>query len=46
MLALTAAISAQSIVDASPTITITGKSELFVEPDFVTFRLEVTKEKY
>ncbi len=44
LLIFSATSFAQSLVDASPTITITGKAELFVEPDFVTFRLEVTKE--
>ncbi|NNE66063.1 MAG: SIMPL domain-containing protein [Pyrinomonadaceae bacterium] len=37
-------VSGQSLVDSSATISTTGKAELFVEPDFVTFRLEVTKE--
>ncbi len=44
LLAFSASAVAQNIVDQSPTISVSGKAELFVVPDFVSFRLDVTKE--
>lgn len=44
LLVLSASAAAQNIVDTSPTISANGKAEIFVVPDFVSFRLDVTKE--